>query len=160
MAKKGLFEDYWKTMFSPSNIFDAEWRQRRDLNELQDTAAQLEGSLTQVGVANVQLRRHVEDLTTTLGVLLQYLEETGHVDAAALQQRIEAAITASHPPTTDIPDPWHAKSAAAAPPPPAVDDKPVVEATVACAKCHASVPVSRTTITERFGTVCDRCAAM
>lgn len=156
---KGLFEGYWNTVTSRSYFWDTEWRQRRDINDLEGAEVALESNQNQLAAANAQLHRHVMDLTMTVAVLVQLLEEAGHVDSKALRARVEAEIAKSRPAAAPVVDPW--AQPGAAPAAPAVA-KPVakpapVAAQVTCVKCGATVPASRTTITEA-GTVCDKCA--
>src|SRR5690348_18261450 len=90
MAKGGFwdFDGYWQTVLSSSYWFDSEWKQRRDINELQVEEAQVETDLARVRVALAQTQRQMMELSLTVVVMAQLLQEAGHLDLAAVHARV------------------------------------------------------------------------
>lgn len=127
-------------------FFDSEYRQRTDIGALQDlenqTAADLGSHDARIG----RLEKQLHELQMTLAALMKVMSEMGQLDPRAVKMRVEAELEAMLPP---------------APAKPAVHARPVKErppdVPVTCARCGATVPSSRKTITEA-GTLCDKCA--
>jgi formylmethanofuran dehydrogenase subunit E len=137
------YQDYWSTITSSSSWFDAEWKQRRDLNRVESDAQQLQLDANVQRQALGQMQQQMLELSMTVVVLTQMLQESGHLDVEALHTRLDAELEKLRPVRRAI-----EAHPTKAPPP---------DAPVQCAKCGRSVPSTKTTITES-GTVCDSCA--
>jgi hypothetical protein len=163
MAKGGFwdFENYWSTVTSGSFFFDAEWKQRRDINSLEAADQHLQAGVMSVGARLAQTQEQVFHLSMMVYVLSSMLHEAGLLDGQTLQARVDAEIAKVRPPPPPpMVDPWAAKPASPAPAAPVGEpyrDRHETQPTVPCARCGAVVPTSQTTITEN-GTVCDPCA--
>ena len=151
MAKGGFwdYQDYWKTVTSGRSWFDAEWKQRRDINDLETAEAQTAYDVSSLQVAIGQMQKKLLELSVTTIVMAQVLEEAKLLDLAQLHARIDAELENLRPKPAPMPQ---------SPPEPHPTKAKPLDTPVACGKCGTSVPSSRTTITERYGTVCDRCA--
>lgn len=147
MAKAGFwdFDGYWQTIMSSSYWFDSEWKQRRDINELQVEEAQVETDLSRVRVALAQTQRQVMELSLTIVVMARLLQEAGQLDLDAVHAKVDAELEKLRP----KPAPIVAHPGKSRPP----------DVQVTCARCGALVMSSGTTITEK-GTVCDSCAGV
>ena len=154
MARGGFwdFQGYWQTVTSGSYWFDAEWKQRRDINMLEAEEMQVVNDLGTLQTALGQAQKQLFELSMTVVVMAQMLEEAGHLDTNALHERIDAELDKLRRPKP-VPAPAPAPIAAA-PSKPKVHDTPV-----ACGRCGKTVPSSQTTITAS-GTVCDSCAGV
>jgi len=73
-------------------VFDNEYRQRRDIEELRDYETAVQGGVSSLGGYTQQLRKQVNDLSVLVSVLVRMLEDSGHVDTKVLQYRVEAAL--------------------------------------------------------------------
>jgi len=152
MPKGGFwdFQDYWQTVTSGRFWFDTEWKQRRDINDLEAVEQQMQYDVSSVGNGVAQLQKQVLELSMTVVVMSQMLHEAGVVDVAKLQERIDAEMEKLRP---KRPQPAAATTGIEAHP---AKPKPV-DTPVTCARCGQSVLSSHTTITAN-GTVCDSCA--
>ncbi|HEY1556992.1 MAG TPA: hypothetical protein VGF94_19290 [Kofleriaceae bacterium] len=151
MTKGGFwdFQDYWQTVTSSSFWFDSEWKQRRDINNLEIAESEVQYEVGSLGVALGQIQKQMLELSMTVVVMSQVLHEAGALDVPKLQARIDAELEKLRPkPKPQQPQVVVAHPTKAKPP----------DTQVPCQRCGASVPSSRTTITERYGTVCDDCA--
>ena len=149
MPNRGFwdFEGYWQTLTSGSLWFDSEWKQRRDINGLEAVEEQTMYDVGKLSNAVAQMQKQMLELSMTVVVMSQVLHEAGALDVPKLQARIDAELDKLRP-KPQPPTPVQAHPTKAKP----------VDTTVTCARCGNSVPSSRTTITERYGTVCDACA--
>lgn len=146
MARGGFwdFENYWSTVTSGSFWFDGEWKQRRDINMLEavEQANQIDISMLQSALAQAQ--KQMLELSMSVVVMAQMLQEAGQLDLDKLHARLDAELERIRPK-----------------PQPAIDAHPAKarpqDFAVQCAKCGRTVPSSQTTITEA-GTHCDTCA--
>jgi hypothetical protein len=136
MAKGGFwdYQDYWKTVTSSRGWFDSEWKQRRDINDLEIVEAMTQDQVTSLQLALGQAQKQLLELSMTVVVMSELLAEAGALDTAKLHARIDAELEALRPKV------------------------PVGAKVVTCARCGQQVAETATTITERYGTVCDRCA--
>ena len=106
------------------------------------------------------LQQQVRDLSATVRMLVDLLVESGVVDRAALQTRIEVELDRHRKDPTPIPDPWAPKPATASPelsgdP---YRGEPRAEPMVTCAVCTRIV-AERLTVITGDGVICDVCAA-
>jgi hypothetical protein len=141
MLKRGWF----------SSMFDSDWKQRQDLYEAEDDINFLKNYAANVdGNVNV-LRMQVVRLAKTVEILIDMLEDKGHLDEERLQERVEAAFAPPPPRTAPIAhaggDPYRSMPAETA-------QRPVAK--TICIRCNANVPVTMTTLTET-GAMCDHC---
>ncbi len=146
MAKGGFwdYQDYWNTVTSSSYWFDAEWKQRRDINEVERQEYALAEQMTMLGSALAQAQKQLLELSMTTVVMAQMLAEAGTLDTDRLHARIDAELDKLKPKVAPLePHPVKAKP---------------LDTPTTCGRCGKSVPQSRTTITEKYGTVCDSCA--
>jgi formylmethanofuran dehydrogenase subunit E len=137
------YEGYWSTLTSSSYWFDANWKQRRDINRAETAEQQLQYDVNGLRSALGQMQQQMLDLSVAVVVLTQMLQESGQLDVEALHARLDAELAKLR----SVPRPNEANPTKAPPP-----DLPVQ-----CAKCGRTVPSSKTTITEA-GTLCDGCA--
>jgi len=146
MAKGGFwdYQDYWGTVTSGSFWFDAEWKQRRDLNDLDAAGQAVRYDVQSLSTALAQAQKQMLELSMTVVVMAQMLQEAGHLDLDAMHARIDTELEKLRP---KAPPPLEAHPAKPHP----------LDTPVLCTKCGKMVPASRTTITEA-GTVCDNCA--
>jgi hypothetical protein len=148
MAGPFDYRGFWGTVFSPSGVWDAEWKQRRDINELNSANQTMAFEMSSTLESLAQLREHVFLISVTVGVMADMLREAGQLDPDVLRARVEARLDEARTPPErpagpplDAPAPNHAPASG----------------TATCAKCGKTVLAAQTTITER-GTMCDACA--
>jgi len=73
-------------------VFDSEYRQRRDIEELRDYETAVQGGVSSLGGYTQQLRKQVNDLSALVSVLVKMLEESGQLDTKVLRYRVEAML--------------------------------------------------------------------
>jgi hypothetical protein len=73
-------------------VFDNEYRQRRDIEELRDYESAVAGGISSLGGYTQQLRAQVNSLSVLVSVLVRMLEDSGHLDTKVLQYRVEAML--------------------------------------------------------------------
>jgi hypothetical protein len=122
-------------------FFDDDYRQRSDINDLRDQEWRIATDVAGLSAQVEKLQGQLHDLSMTVAVLLKMLGEAGTVDPKIVRYRVEAEI-----------EELEARREEAA------KNHQGSTVPVTCAKCGASVPANRTTITER-GTICDRCTS-
>ena len=114
-----------------SYLFDDEYFQRRDINQLRTDEDALEIGVDALAGEVARLRRIVHELSVTSAVALKMLADAGQLDLRALQARVMAELQAP------------AASGAAA------HDQ-------ACIRCRRRYPLNKLDLTED-GPVCDFC---
>jgi hypothetical protein len=119
-------------------IWDSEYRQRRDIEQSLGREDVLESNMASLSASIGGLRKEVEQLYATIGVLVQMLAEANQIDPKVLGYRIEAALDEAH------------AQPAARPKAPSTE----MPATITCVLCKRAVPPA-TTIMTADGPRCD-----
>ena len=113
-------------------------------------------------ISRTSTQRQIFELSVTMGVLAEMLQEAGLLDADALQSRTAAALEKAQQHTAPLPEPWVPKPSSAAPVTAQTGDPyrsaPIAEPTASCGRCGRVVAERLTVITEK-GVICDLCAA-
>jgi len=135
-------------------FFDSDYRQRSDINDVRDDAAEARHMVAEAsqffGQRITELQKQVRDLTVLSSVLTKMLIESGVVDETVLRYRLEAELEAAIERAKPRP---YVSTAEVWP----VEAPPHATPTV-CSKCGKTVPAHQTVITAE-GTMCDGCGA-
>jgi formylmethanofuran dehydrogenase subunit E len=113
---------------------DNDTRRRHDIDSVTQMSEAMADNMANLGSQVTRLKAQVQDLSTTMTVMMRMLAESGALDATVLKYRVEAELEA-------IAD---ARANPAA-------------QTVKCITCNQVVPATNTVLTGD-GTVCDACA--
>src|SRR5262245_24980276 len=104
-------------------LFDSDWQQRRDIENLREQLADsYAAQATAASAASYagghtigELRQQIHELSVTVMILVDILAETGGLDRDKLRARVEGVLENSRPERPSMPDPWR----------PAPDEPPV-----------------------------------
>ena len=147
-------------------LFDSNWQQRRDIEELRDQldiaqAQAAGGAGFHSDLSNASLRRQIHELSATVMVLVDMLAEAGALDRDKLRARVEGVLENAREETPAMPDPWRPADVDSTPARRSGDpyrDSLSAETKVQCASCGSTVP-ERLTVITATGVICDVCAA-